>query len=123
MVSTNKDSSEFTLAVANLAAAAINANPKLSMEQAVRTAKETLRSTSISQQKIANSVCADRIQCLEDDTWHVMLRRYVKRKFNMTPQQYRQKWGLPDDYPFVAPNYSARRSKIAKKTGLGKKLI
>ena len=49
-----------------------------------------------------------------------MLRRYIKRKFNMTPQQYRKKWGLPDNYPLVAPGYSEKRSKIAKKTGLGK---
>jgi len=50
-----------------------------------------------------------------------MLRRYTKRRFDLTPQQYREKWGLPDDYPFVAPAYARKRSKIAKKTGLGKK--
>lgn len=121
MVTVNKDSSEFTLAVANLAAAAIGANPELSMEQAVKKARETLRGTYVSRQQIENSVHQDKIQCLEDGTWHIMLRRYIRRKFNMTPQQYREKWGLPEDYPFVAPNYSMRRSKIAKKTGLGKK--
>lgn len=121
MVSINKDSPEFTLAVANLAAAAIAANPSLSLDEAVRCARESLRGAVVSKQQIADSVRPDKIQCLEDGTWHIMLRRYVRRKFNMTPQQYRQKWGLPDDYPFVAPNYSARRSKIAKKTGLGKK--
>ncbi len=120
MVSVNKDSSEFALAVANLAAAAISANPQMTMEQAVRSARESLRGASVSPQQISDSVRPDKIQCLEDGTWHVMLRRYVKRKFGMTPQQYRQKWGLPEDYPFVAPNYSVRRSKIAKKTGLGK---
>ena len=109
--------SEFTLAVANLAAAAIAANPGLSMADAVRDATEILRGAS---EQIKNSVRADKIQCLEDGTWHVMLRRYIRRKFNMTPQQYRTKWGLPDDYPFVAPNYARARSKIAKKTGLGK---
>ncbi len=117
----SKDSAEFTLAVANLAAAAIAANPSLSMADAVRGARESLRGTTISRQQIADSVRPDKIKCLEDGTWHVMLRRYIKRKFNLTPQQYRQKWGLPDDYPFVAPNYSVRRSKIAKKTGFGKK--
>ncbi len=121
MVSINKDSSEFALAVANLAAAAIAANPSLSMEQAVRSAREILRGASVSPQQIADSVHPDKIQCLEDGTWHIMLRRYVRRKFNMSPQEYRRKWGLPDDYPFVAPNYSIKRSKIAKKTGLGKK--
>ncbi|MDE6478270.1 MAG: MucR family transcriptional regulator [Alphaproteobacteria bacterium] len=113
--------SEFTLAVANLAAAAIAANPGLSMADAVRDATEILRGTSATPQQIKDSVQPDKIQCLEDGTWHVMLRRYVQRKFNMTPQQYRTKWGLPDDYPFVAPNYARARSKIAKKTGLGKK--
>jgi predicted transcriptional regulator len=49
------------------------------------------------------------------------LRRYIKRKFNLTPHEYREKWGLPNDYPFVAPAYSRKRSKIAKKTGLGRK--
>lgn len=118
MVNKNSD---FTLAVANLAAAAISANPNLTMAQAVHNAREILRGTSVTPQQIADSVQNDKIQCLEDNTWHVMLRRYIKRKFNMTPQQYREKWGLPDDYPFVAPSYSRKRSKIAKKTGLGKR--
>lgn len=120
MVSVNKESSEFALAVANLAAAAMAANPALNMQEAVRVARETLRGASVTPQQIAASVQPDKIQCLEDGTWHIMLRRYVKRKFNLTPQQYKIKWGLPDDYPFVAPNYSVRRSKIAKKNGLGK---
>ncbi len=119
MVSTNKDS-EFALAVANLAAAAMAANPALTMDDAVRAARESLRGASVTPQQIAASVQPDKIQCLEDGTWHIMLRRYVKRKFNLGPQQYRQKWGLPDNYPFVAPNYSAHRSRIAKKHGLGK---
>lgn len=119
MVSTNKDS-EFALAVANLAAAAMAANPALTMDDAVRAARESLRGASVTPQQIAASVQPDKIQCLEDGTWHIMLRRYVKRKFNLGPQQYRQKWGLPDNYPFVAPNYSAHRSRIAKKYGLGK---
>ena len=116
----NKNS-EFTLAVANLAAAAIAANPSLTMEEAVRNAREILRGTSVTPQQIEDSVQADKIQCLEDNTWHVMLRRYIKRRFNLTPQQYREKWGLPDDYPFVAPAYARKRSRIAKKTGLGKR--
>lgn len=111
---------EFTLAVANLAAAAMANNPGLSMIDAVNAARETLRGTSITPQKIAESVRPDKIQCLEDGTWHVMLRRYIKRRFDMTPEQYRAKWNLPDDYPFVAPMYAEVRSKIAKKSGLGK---
>lgn len=116
----NKNS-DFALAVANLAAAAISANPKLTMKEAVKQARESLSATSISQQQIQDSITPDAIQCLEDGTWHVMLKRYIRRKFNMTPEQYREKWNLPIDYPFVAKNYAQKRSKIAKKTGLGKK--
>ena len=119
MVSTNKDS-EFALAVANLAAAAMAANPALTMDDAVRAARESLRGASVTPQQIAASVQPDKIQCLEDGTWHIMLRRYVKRKFNLGPQQYRQKWGLPDNYPFVAPNYSAHRSRMAPQQCWGK---
>ena len=118
MVNKNSD---FTLAVANLAAAAISANPKLTMEVAVKNAREILRGTTVTEEQIQDSVHPDKIQCLEDGTWHVMLRRYIKRRFNMTPEQYRAKWGLPVDYPFVAPAYARKRSRIAKKTGLGKK--
>ena len=120
MVNVDK-SSGFALAVANLAAAAIAANPSLNMADAVAQARELLRGASVTPQQIEDSVQPDKIQCLEDGTWHVMLRRYIKRKFNMTPQQYREKWGLADDYPFVAPAYARKRSKIAKKIGLGRK--
>ncbi len=116
----NKNS-EFALAVANLAAAAISANPKLSMKDAVKQAREYLHGATVSPQQIADSVTDDAIQCLEDGTWHVMLKRYIKRKYNLSPQQYCEKWGLPVDYPFVAKNYALKRSKIAKKTGFGKK--
>lgn len=116
----NNGDSEFALAVANLAAAAMAANPGLSMAAAVASARETLRGASVSPQQIAASVQPDKIQCLNDGSWHVMLRRYIRRKFNLTPDAYRAKWGLPGNYPMVAPNYSARRSKIAKKSGLGK---
>jgi len=116
----NKNS-DFTLAVANLAAAAINANPKLSMQEAVNQATEILRGASITKEQIADSITPDAIQCFEDGTWHVMLKRYIRRKFNMTPAQYREKWRLPMNYPFVAENYSHKRSKIAKKHGFGKK--
>ena len=116
----NKNS-DFALAVANLAAAAIAANPKLTMKEAVNQARESLRGASVSQQQIQDTITPDAIQCLEDGTWHIMLKRYIKRRFNMSPEQYREKWGLPVDYPFVAKNYAQKRSKIAKKSGLGKK--
>lgn len=116
----NKNS-EFALAVANLAAAAISANPKLSMKEAVKQARESLAGASISKQQIADSVTDSAILCFEDGTWHIMLKRYIKRKFNLSPKQYCEKWGLPMNYPFVAKNYSIVRSKIAKKHGFGKK--
>ena len=117
-------SHDLTIAVANLAAAAVGANPKLSIEEAVRQATESLRRTEtvqLSAKQVADSVKPTYIVCFEDGTRHIMLRRYIKRRFNMTPEQYRAKWGLPDDYPFVAKSYSARRTAIAKKSGLGKK--
>ncbi|MCM1294549.1 MAG: MucR family transcriptional regulator [Muribaculaceae bacterium] len=121
MVNSDKNS-EFALAVANLAAAAMAANPGMAMDVAVRNARELLKTHVVaSQQQIRDSVRNDKIQCLEDGTWHVMLRRYLMRKYAMTPEQYRRKWGLPDDYPMVAPAYASRRSKIAKKSGLGKR--
>ena len=118
MVNKNSD---FALAVANLAAAAISANPSLSMQEAVKQAKDTLNVASITKQQIEDSVTPDSIMCFEDGTWHIMLKRYIKRKFNLSPKQYRDKWGLPENYPFVSANYSKVRSKIAKKSGLGKK--
>ena len=120
MVNNTKEA-EVALAVANLAAAAMAANPKLTMAAAVAQARATLLGAKASDSQIAKSVRPDKIQCLEDNTWHIMLRRYIKRKYNLTPEQYREKWGLPVDYPFVAKNYAQKRSKIAKKSGLGKK--
>ena len=116
----NKDS-EFALAVANLAAAAMASDKDLTMSAAVAAAREILTPVRVSPAQIAASVQADKIQCLVDGTWHVMLRRYIWRKFKLTPAAYREKFNLPPDYPFVAPNYARLRSKIAKKSGLGKK--
>ncbi|OXS99464.1 transcriptional regulator [Notoacmeibacter marinus] len=67
------------------------------------------------------SVNDDYIVCLEDGKKFKSLKRHLSAHYNMTPEQYREKWGLPADYPMVAPNYSAARSKLAKKTGLGRK--
>ncbi|MCP1198151.1 MucR family transcriptional regulator [Notoacmeibacter sp. MSK16QG-6] len=67
------------------------------------------------------SVSDDYIVCLEDGKKFKSLKRHLSAHYNMTPEQYREKWGLPADYPMVAPNYSAARSKLAKKTGLGRK--
>jgi predicted transcriptional regulator len=67
---------------------------------------------------IKKSVQPDYIVCLEDGKKFQSLKRHL-RKFDMTPDQYREKWGLPRDYPMVAPNYASRRSELAKAIGLG----
>ena len=63
----------------------------------------------------------DYIVCLEDGKKFKSLKRHLRTKFDMTPEQYRQKWDLPRDYPMVAPNYASRRSELAKALGLGQK--
>ena len=69
---------------------------------------------------ISRSVQPDYIVCLEDGAKLKMLKRYLRSRYNMSPEDYRRKWGLPADYPMVAPNYAARRSDFAKQIGLGK---
>ena len=69
---------------------------------------------------ISRSVQPDYIICLEDGARLKMLKRYLRSRYDMSPEDYRRKWGLPADYPMVAPNYAARRSDFAKQIGLGK---
>lgn len=70
---------------------------------------------------IRNSIKPDYIVCLEDGKELKMLKRYLRTHFNMSPDEYRTRWGLPADYPMVAPNYAVKRSDLAKKFGLGRK--
>ncbi len=70
---------------------------------------------------IKKSVMPDYIVCLEDGKQLKMLKRYLRSNYDMTPEDYRAKWGLAADYPMVAPNYAAQRSAFAKKIGLGRK--
>jgi predicted transcriptional regulator len=67
------------------------------------------------------SVFDDYIVCLEDGKKLKMLKRHLKTAYSMTPEQYRDRWGLPPDYPMVAPNYAKHRSSLAKQSGLGTK--
>jgi len=69
---------------------------------------------------INRSVHDDYIICLEDGKKLKMLKRYLRSTYGMTPDDYRKRWGLPADYPMVAPSYAARRSEFAKRIGLGK---
>lgn len=71
---------------------------------------------------VRKSVAADYIICLEDGKKFKSLKRHLRTHYNLSPEEYREKWGLPADYPMVAPNYSATRSKLAKDNGLGRKV-
>jgi predicted transcriptional regulator len=83
----------------------------------VETPAATAREPAV---PIKKSVKADYIICLEDGKKLKMLKRYLRARYDMSPDQYRAKWGLPGDYPMTAPNYAAKRSEFAKKFGLGK---
>jgi predicted transcriptional regulator len=68
---------------------------------------------------VKKSVHNDFIICLEDGKKFKSLKRHLRTQYNMSPEQYREKWALPPDYPMVAPNYAAARSRLAKEMGLG----
>lgn len=69
---------------------------------------------------VKKSITPEYIVCLEDGKKLKMLKRYLRSRYDLTPEEYRAKWGLPADYPMVAPNYAAQRSEFAKKIGLGR---
>ncbi|QYJ02395.1 MucR family transcriptional regulator [Thalassovita mediterranea] len=68
---------------------------------------------------VKKSVTDDYLICLEDGKKFKSLKRHLRAKYDMTPDEYREKWGLPFDYPMVAPSYARKRSQLAKKMGLG----
>jgi len=68
---------------------------------------------------IKKSLTPEHIVCLEDGKKLKMLKRHLKTAYNMSPEEYRERWGLAADYPMVAPNYAKQRSKLAKQIGLG----
>jgi predicted transcriptional regulator len=68
---------------------------------------------------VKRSITPDYVVCLEDGKKFKSLKRHLRTQYNMTPEQYRDKWGLPPEYPMVAPNYAAARSQLAKQMGLG----
>ncbi|MEA2893296.1 MAG: hypothetical protein QOI05_4089 [Bradyrhizobium sp.] len=68
---------------------------------------------------VKKSMTADYLICLEDGKRFKSLKRHLRTQYGMTPEQYRDKWGLPPEYPMVAPNYAVARSQLAKKMGLG----
>jgi predicted transcriptional regulator len=68
---------------------------------------------------VKRSITPDYIVCLEDGKKFKSLKRHLRTQYNMSPEEYREKWGLPSDYPMVAPNYAQARSQLAKQMGLG----
>lgn len=68
---------------------------------------------------VRKSITPDYLICLEDGKRFKSLKRHLRSKYNLSPEEYREKWGLPTDYPMVAPNYAKQRSELAKKMGLG----
>ena len=68
---------------------------------------------------VRKSVTEDHIVCLEDGKKFKSLKRHLRTRYDMSPEEYREKWGLPADYPMVAPNYAKQRSELARKMGLG----
>lgn len=70
---------------------------------------------------VSQSVTDDHIICLEDGQPYKSLKRHLRSKYELTPAEYRAKWGLPPDYPMVAPNYAKERSRLARESGLGRR--
>jgi predicted transcriptional regulator len=93
-----------TVPVSELIDGAPVAEPKVEMKPAV---------------PIRKSVTDDHIVCLEDGKKFKSLKRHLRTRYDMSPEEYREKWGLPADYPMVAPNYAKQRSDLARKMGLG----
>ncbi len=106
-----------------------NAMPATDLPRLIATVHETLATLGAEKAAakpepavpIKQSVKPDYIVCLEDGKKLKMLKRHLNTAYNMTPDDYRKRWGLPSDYPMVAPKYAAVRSKLAKKIGLGRK--
>jgi len=108
-----------------------NPVPAASLSEVIRTVHESLDKVAQQGEEAAappqkpavpvkKSVTDDYIVCLEDGKKLKMLKRYLRSRYGMTPEEYRAKWNLPSDYPMVAPNYAKRRSEFAKQIGLGR---
>jgi len=108
-----------------------NPVPTASLSEVIRTVDDSLnklaqqgdqggKTTQKPAVPIKKSVTDDYIICLEDGKKLKMLKRYLRSRYGMTPEEYRAKWNLSPDYPMVAPNYARRRSEFAKQIGLGR---
>jgi predicted transcriptional regulator len=107
-----------------------NSVPSDNVPELIKSVHSTMKEISSGEPKpeskpkpavpVSKSVTDDYIVCLEDGKKLKMLKRYLRSQYDMSPEDYRRKWGLPADYPMVAPSYSRRRSDFAKEIGLGR---
>jgi len=107
-----------SVAVSDVAALIQNVHTALTSLSAPAPAPEVKQEPAVS---VRSSIKPDYIVCLEDGKKLKMLKRHLMTHYQMTPEDYRAKWGLPADYPMVAPNYAEQRRTLAKKIGLGTK--
>lgn len=131
--SRNNPSADLTMQmVTDIVTAYVSHNPvpANSLSEVIRTVHQSLESLSMEDKQaeredlkpavpIKKSITDDHIICLEDGKKLKMLKRYLRTRYDMTPEDYRERWNLPADYPMVAPSYAARRSQFAKDIGLG----
>ena len=129
MPETESNTSSLEL-VSKIVSAYVSSNslPPSELPHVIKTVHEALRNPGQAASSplepavpIKKSVTRDYVICLEDGKRLKMLKRHLRNAFDMSPDEYRQRWGLPGDYPMVAPEYAARRSELAKKMGLGRK--
>ncbi len=128
-MSQNKQSSGLLQHTSTIVAAHVANNPIAATDvpDLIAAVHQTLAKLGTEAEKpkpavpIKQSVTPDYVICLEDDKKQKILKGHLKTAHGMTPDGYRKRWGLPSDYPMVAPNYAATRSKLAKKIGLGRK--
>ena len=92
-----------------------------SLSQVGNKGKEVLATDAKPAVPVKKSITDDYIICLEDGKKFKSLKRHLRSHYDMSPEEYREKWGLPSDYPMVAPNYAKARSALARKMGLGRK--
>jgi predicted transcriptional regulator len=130
-MSEQSDSNEILSLTTNIVSAHVANNPVAvnDLPQLIREVYQTLSSVGGDGEReverptpavpLKKSVTPDYIVCLEDGKKLKMLKRHLKTAYNMTPEEYRERWGLAPDYPMVAPNYAKQRSKLAKQIGLG----
>jgi predicted transcriptional regulator len=126
MADTSGDSSSFIELTANIVSAYVSNNtvPSADVPNLISQVHAALKRVSGGEaaapaEPLKPSVTPEHIVCLEDGHKFKSLKRHLRTRYGMTPEQYREKWGLPSDYPMVAPKYAEARSQLAKQMGLG----